>query len=634
MSNARFKNALASMNAATVELKDTFGKNITPKRSRDDEAAPFDQPAKILRGAGPSNANVSSASVARSTDKFWIYLSKISPDVSEADVEKLAKDCLNVDEATVKSLIPRGKQVSTMSFISFKHLEATSVREVSPTVVSILPHSATTSFPLTVYYQNVRGLRTKTSTLLNSLLSCDFDVIVFTETWLYSDISNSELSSNYTIYRCDRNTRTSVFQRGGGVLIAVRAQLNSKAVFLEGSDDLEQVIVKVMLPHESICLCCIYIRPRSPADIYAKHGESLVRLLELADPRDTMIVMGDYNLPNLAWEFDDEVHGFLPLNASSEQELAVVESLLPTGLQQINDLVNANGRLLDLVFVSDSDRIELFESPAAILKVDPYHKPFVLTLECSSEDLQLPQSNSAARNEYNFARCDFDVINARLAALDWTCLSNLETVDDAVTVFYDNVYQVIRDNVPLKTRRKSTKCQQPWWNPQLRRLRNRLRKARKRYFRSWTTENKYAVQLAEAEYNSVHEVRFREYIEQMQRNLKKNPSSFWSFVNTRKRSAGIPNNVFYGNHNSSADNTSANLFAEFFHSVFESDYHSPPQQYLDELQSFNIHLPQLNLSIETVFDALNAVDVSKGPGPDQIPPSFIKTVQPRWLSQP
>lgn len=36
--------------------------------------------------------------------------------------------------------------------------------------------------PLTMYYQNVRGLRTKTNTLQKALSSCDYDVIALTET--------------------------------------------------------------------------------------------------------------------------------------------------------------------------------------------------------------------------------------------------------------------------------------------------------------------------------------------------------------------------------------------------------------------------------------------------------------------
>ena len=91
-----------------------------------------------------------------------------------------------------------------------------------------------------------------------------------------------------------------------------------------------------MLPYHSIFVCSVYIRPVSHPDKYIKHAESVQQLLDMAAPCDTIIVMG---LPDLVWDFDEDVNGFLPINASTDQELAVVESLLSKGLKQINNLV-------------------------------------------------------------------------------------------------------------------------------------------------------------------------------------------------------------------------------------------------------------------------------------------------------
>lgn len=58
---------------------------------------------------------------------------------------------------------------------------------------------------LSIYYQNTRGLRTKTEELYNNILLSSYDIIVFTETWLNSNICNSELiDSRYILYRRDR----------------------------------------------------------------------------------------------------------------------------------------------------------------------------------------------------------------------------------------------------------------------------------------------------------------------------------------------------------------------------------------------------------------------------------------------
>lgn len=42
-----------------------------------------------------------------------------------------------------------------------------------------------------IYYQNVNGLRSKTHEFYLSVISCDYDVIVLTETFLNKSILNS-----------------------------------------------------------------------------------------------------------------------------------------------------------------------------------------------------------------------------------------------------------------------------------------------------------------------------------------------------------------------------------------------------------------------------------------------------------
>lgn len=76
---------------------------------------------------------------------------------------------------------------------------------------------------LFVYYQNVRGLRTKVNHLFLQSVDSAYDIICLTETFLNSNIQDSELfCSNYSVYRRDRATTASKKLDGGGVLLAVR----------------------------------------------------------------------------------------------------------------------------------------------------------------------------------------------------------------------------------------------------------------------------------------------------------------------------------------------------------------------------------------------------------------------------
>ncbi|KAH8273814.1 hypothetical protein KR044_001101, partial [Drosophila immigrans] len=67
-------------------------------------------------------------------------------------------------------------------------------------------------------------MRSKISKLYVESFTFSTDVVAFSETWLSSDISDSELfPSKYTIYRQDRSSR-----RGGGVLFAVDSNFSSQ----------------------------------------------------------------------------------------------------------------------------------------------------------------------------------------------------------------------------------------------------------------------------------------------------------------------------------------------------------------------------------------------------------------------
>jgi hypothetical protein len=71
-----------------------------------------------------------------------------------------------------------------------------------------------------VYYQNVRGLRTKQLELYENVCSTDYNIICLTdcETWLNDLCYDHNLFSDcYTVFRSDRASVNKT--RGGGVLM-------------------------------------------------------------------------------------------------------------------------------------------------------------------------------------------------------------------------------------------------------------------------------------------------------------------------------------------------------------------------------------------------------------------------------
>lgn len=47
-------------------------------------------------------------------------MTKISPEATEDDIVDLAKSCLQVEDVVAKALVPRGRPLATLTFLSFK----------------------------------------------------------------------------------------------------------------------------------------------------------------------------------------------------------------------------------------------------------------------------------------------------------------------------------------------------------------------------------------------------------------------------------------------------------------------------------------------------------------------------------
>ncbi|KAJ6643133.1 hypothetical protein Bhyg_08089 [Pseudolycoriella hygida] len=98
-----------------------------------------------------------------------------------------------------------------------------------------------------MYYQNVRGLRSKKKykAFKLSAAKCDYDILALTETGLNSAVYDGELITNnkFCLYRCDRSHLNSEHDRLGGVMVAVRSEIPSERVDIPSVSDLELVLV-------------------------------------------------------------------------------------------------------------------------------------------------------------------------------------------------------------------------------------------------------------------------------------------------------------------------------------------------------------------------------------------------------
>lgn len=81
------------------------------------------RPTNAFCGIGTSTADpslVASQPSEQDADKFWLYLSGILPEVPESKVTELVQSKLRSDDLKVVKLVPRGKDVGSLTFVSYK----------------------------------------------------------------------------------------------------------------------------------------------------------------------------------------------------------------------------------------------------------------------------------------------------------------------------------------------------------------------------------------------------------------------------------------------------------------------------------------------------------------------------------
>ena len=204
----------------------------------------------------------------------------------------------------------------------------------------------------TIYYHNTSGIRTKSSSFQTRVPMHEFDIIALTETWLCDTILSSEYFDDfYNVFRYDRSRDATGFNMGGGVLLAVRQDFNCKQINLHISDNiLEQLCILVSFnSNKSIYFIISHIPPNSPIELYDMHLKNINYISENCTDSQEICVLGDYNLCNIIWSFEDKI--LLPFNIKSDLESMVIGYFLSNELQQINYCKNDIGRILDLIFI-------------------------------------------------------------------------------------------------------------------------------------------------------------------------------------------------------------------------------------------------------------------------------------------
>lgn len=138
------------------------------------------------------------------------------------------------------------------------------------------------------------------------------------------------------------------------------------------------------------------------------------------------MILGDFNLPDIEWNHSQDDISLLPANIRSDVEIALVDSMLSEGLSQVNSLVNGFGRILDLIFVSDSDDMVLQAPSKPLSKVDVFHPRVEIFFEISGA---VHRRDAAKERVFDFKRANVALMTEFLGSINFASEFSNENPD-------------------------------------------------------------------------------------------------------------------------------------------------------------------------------------------------------------
>lgn len=462
-----------------------------------------------------------------------------------------------------------------------------------------------------IYYQNIRGMRTKVNDIRSNILTTDYDIITLTETWLNDSFQSSEFFNNsYFVERHDRQIQG--VDRGGGVLIAVKNHIPYTRMHVwEQTVPLDCIWINIKdnSSQSPVFINVVYIPPNSRYEIYERYFDHLSEIVCNAEPNAKFIILGDFNMGgSISWQINNNFECEI---FSHEGNIATefVNTLSLTDFKQFNHFRNNLGRILDYALSNISGLI--IDSTTPISTVDPQHPPFSVSLSSFDIKYITPQKS----NKFNYFKANYSLINQELAEIDWNMEFSTIDFEHQVDRFYELTSKIIESHTPIITP-KDNKYPK-WFTKKLIELINDkiyfLEKFRQtklpvfnEIYKKKRRELKYELRACEIKYTST--------IEEL---IPTNTKAFFDYTKSLKKSNKLPNRMKLNGTSSDNPTEIANLFADHFKSVYTPTDNS-------------IHLCDLNCNCDNHYEisdehialAINSLDQNKTNSPDNIPAIF------------
>lgn len=505
-------------------------------------------------------------------------------------------------------MVPSFNEVKELLLEKKYHVMALCSNEGAEQTTNTVQLDSTT---LSVIYQNVRGLNTKTATFFNTICATldEYDIVVITESWLKPSVFNSELfPSEFTVFRRDRDFELAGKCNGGGVLLAIKNCYRCQEVNLNFNEsDIDILCVKITTSKSmSLYIFTVYISPNCSLLSLENLFNFLENLPYLYNSRH--IIIGDFNISKLNDYYTDN-------NVNDPHVNELLNFLNFLNCEQYNFNSNHLNRLLDLVIANVHCGVS--RAIFGLVEEDMHHPTLQINVSLNVDKVKDLKANLVSN--YNFKKGNYPLMYELFMNVDWTELELITDINCAVDFFYQKIYSIFDICVP---KAKYSKKYPVWFNRQIIITLKKKESIRKRYKKTGLTHLKNEYVNLRSKLKRDIDLAYESYLNKIQQDISEDTRSFWQFINSKKDSISIPNVMNLKGNEYKTGSAIADAFANHFNSVYTFDNNTDVSHI--KLAPHVNEVIVNSITNDDIYEAVKHLKVNKAIGPDKIPSYIIK----------
>ena len=275
------------------------------------------------------------------------------------------------------------------------------------------------------------------------------DLIILNETWLKKSVKNNEVIENsvYQVFRKDRsilshpldpNNPRKFKKNGGGVLIAIRSDIEAIVKRINLRNGAEIVAIEVTLDGTKFIFCTCYRVGTLGAVNHSSIVNSITPFFKSKRPKKIFII-GDFNLSNIPWPIDSSI----PISSSTEKMF--VDTFRDLGLTQcVSEPTHTKGKTLDILLTNSEQLVTNLsvKDHNSICKSDH----FAIAFDVKTK---VKRKKSIKRKIYNFKKANWEALNNDICHTNWDAMLDSTEPELAWSKFKSKLFFYIDLNISL-----------------------------------------------------------------------------------------------------------------------------------------------------------------------------------------